>query len=148
MDVGQLILATGMPDRFARVCRTARETNTPLHVVESAEFDVSHAEVGAYLLGVWGLPISIVEAVAFHHRPSLVEAGSADVLAVVHATDALVDAGTLPPDAPVPGLDLAFLASAGRADAVPGWRALVAAELADGGASEPAGAARRGETAR
>lgn len=138
MDVGQLILATGMPDRFARVARTARETGTPLHLVESAEFGVSHAEVGAYLLGVWGLPISIVEAVAFHHRPSLVAAGSADVLAVVHATDALVDSARLPPDAPIPGLDRAFMASVGWADAVRGWHALVALELGDGVAGGPA----------
>jgi hypothetical protein len=30
----------------------------------------SHAELGAYLLGLWGIPDNIVEAVAFHHRPS------------------------------------------------------------------------------
>lgn len=30
----------------------------------------SHAEAGAYLLGLWGLPMSLVETVAFHHRPS------------------------------------------------------------------------------
>ena len=30
----------------------------------------SHAELGAYLLGLWGIPDSIVEIVAFHHKPS------------------------------------------------------------------------------
>ena len=29
----------------------------------------THAEVGAYLLGLWGLPFQIVEAVANHHAP-------------------------------------------------------------------------------
>jgi HD-like signal output (HDOD) protein len=30
----------------------------------------SHAELGAYLLGLWGISDNIVEAVAFHHNPS------------------------------------------------------------------------------
>jgi HD-like signal output (HDOD) protein len=30
---------------------------------------VTHAEVGAFLLGLWGLPFRIVEAVANHHAP-------------------------------------------------------------------------------
>ena len=29
--------------------------------------NITHADVGAYLLGLWGLPDPIVEAVAFHH---------------------------------------------------------------------------------
>jgi hypothetical protein len=36
----------------------------------------THAEVGAYLLGLWGLPDPIRLAVAFHHRPS--DAGVCD----------------------------------------------------------------------
>lgn len=30
---------------------------------------IAHAEIGAYLLGLWGLPYPIVEAVANHHQP-------------------------------------------------------------------------------
>jgi hypothetical protein len=30
----------------------------------------SHSELGAYLLGLWGLPGNVVETVAFHHNPS------------------------------------------------------------------------------
>ena len=31
--------------------------------------NTSHAELGAYLLALWGLPERIVETVAFHHNP-------------------------------------------------------------------------------
>ena len=41
---------------------------------------VTHAEIGAYLLGIWGLPYSIVEAVAHHHTPRRVGLGGLDVL--------------------------------------------------------------------
>ncbi|HJU40309.1 MAG TPA: HDOD domain-containing protein [Tahibacter sp.] len=56
-----------------------------------------HAEVGAYLLGLWGLPIPIVEAVAFHHRPGEVDRQRLGMTGVVHIAAAL--AGDAEPDA-------------------------------------------------
>ena len=80
-----------MPDRFAAVVRAARDSGRPFHEVERELLGVTHAEVGAYLLGVWGLPFTIVEAVAYHHTPGLVTDGERDVLAAVHVADALID---------------------------------------------------------
>jgi HD-like signal output (HDOD) protein len=40
-----------------------------LYDAEQHIFNTSHAEVGAYLMGLWGLPDSIVAAIAFHHNP-------------------------------------------------------------------------------
>lgn len=37
--------------------------------VASAERRITHAEVGAFLLGLWGLPFPIVQAVSNHHSP-------------------------------------------------------------------------------
>jgi len=52
-DVGQLIL-----------------TSTPAVEWENIQAAaITHAEVGAFLLGLWGLPFRIVEAVANHHMP-------------------------------------------------------------------------------
>jgi hypothetical protein len=36
---------------------------------EQQVLGVTHAELGAYLLGLWGLPYAIVEATAYHHLP-------------------------------------------------------------------------------
>ena len=53
-DVGHLILANTPPAEGG----------------ESIPADaITHAEVGAFLLGLWGLPFRIVEAVANHHAP-------------------------------------------------------------------------------
>jgi len=76
-----------------------------------------YAEAGAYLLGMWGLPMAIVEAVARHHRPGGKRAGNGFwVAGAVHVASALV-AG-----APV---DEAYLRSVGMIDKLPMWRALV-----------------------
>ena len=54
-------------------------------------FGVTHAEVGAYLLGLWGIPFPIVEAVAFHHRPNEVPPESRPLVAAVHIASGLVE---------------------------------------------------------
>jgi HD-like signal output (HDOD) protein len=122
-DIGQLVLAVGVPDKYATVLAVADAEDRPLHEVETEVLGVGHAEVGAYLLGVWGVPFSIVEPVAFHHRPSEVMTGTRDVLAAIHVADAVLEAGPVPADAAVPGLDTGFLESGPWAERLPAWRA-------------------------
>jgi HD-like signal output (HDOD) protein len=71
-DVGKLILAWKLPEHFKDLLAKAAEEHCPLCKVEEREHGFSHAEVGAYLLGLWGLPYTVVEAVAFHHGPNRV----------------------------------------------------------------------------
>jgi HD-like signal output (HDOD) protein len=56
----------------------------------------SHAEVGAYLLGIWGLPYPVIEAVAHHHQPRRVAQTHFDVLAALSIADSLVLMGQAP----------------------------------------------------
>jgi len=46
-----------------------------------------HAALSAYLLGLWGLPHNVLEPVAFHERPELVEHDALEVVDVVHLAD-------------------------------------------------------------
>lgn len=48
----------------------------------------SHAEVGAYLLGLWGLPDLILEPVMFHHYPSRLKEDKFSILTAIHVADA------------------------------------------------------------
>jgi putative nucleotidyltransferase with HDIG domain len=75
-DVGKLILAARSPEQFERVLRASRKEHRPLYVLEKELTGTSHAEIGAYLLGLWGLPPSVVAAVSEHHRPIHVETAS------------------------------------------------------------------------
>jgi putative nucleotidyltransferase with HDIG domain len=89
-DVGQLILASEMPERYGPILRAARESRQPLWELEMREFGATHAEIGAYLLGLWGLPNPVVEAVALHHRPAECASRGFSPAIAVHAADALV----------------------------------------------------------
>lgn len=68
-DVGRLLLATKLQDDYTRLERRCAGEGASLSDAELEAFGATHAEVGAYLLGLWGLPADIVEAVRFHHRP-------------------------------------------------------------------------------
>ncbi len=68
-DVGRLVLASKMPDKFCSVVERARERGCEPFQAEEEMLGTSHAEIGAYLLGLWGLPNLAVEAIAHHHHP-------------------------------------------------------------------------------
>jgi len=135
-DIGKLIFAHGIPDAFAEVVRERHRSGRSYYEVEAELLGVTHAEVGAYLLGVWGLPLTIVEAVAFHHNPSVVAEGPVDTLAWVHLADALVEeqrpGGN---SAALDKLDRAFLARAGLLDQLDALRHKAHELAAKGGAA-------------
>lgn len=75
-DVGQLVLAEGAPELFARIVAEKAASGDLLQIVERRLHGVTHAEIGAYLLSLWGLTHAIIDAVAGHH---LVEEGGGPV---------------------------------------------------------------------
>jgi HD-like signal output (HDOD) protein/CheY-like chemotaxis protein len=83
-DVGKLVLAEVAPDHLARAIEGAHLDRVPLYVAEENLIGVSHAEVGAYLLAMWGVPHLIVEAVAHHHHPERVAHEKLDLVSSLY----------------------------------------------------------------
>jgi HD-like signal output (HDOD) protein len=126
-DVGKLVLATRDPAAFARTVELSVAEDEPLVAVEERERGVTHAEAGAYLLSMWGLPEPIVAAVAHHHRPSRSGIRVLGPLGAVHIADVLArELGSSTP----PPLDSDFLVACGVAERLHEWRAIAAAEYA------------------
>lgn len=127
-DVGRLILAAELPNVLQLVFQNAREQHVALHKAEKAVLGTTHAELGAYLLGLWGLPHRIVEAVAFHHTPSDCPGRTLTVLAPVHVANALDSQSHPEPDIEhASTVDLAYIRELGLADRLPEWRDLARA---------------------
>ncbi len=91
-DTGRLALAASLPDQYTQVLKKAQETSMMLWKVETEALGASHTEVGAYLMGIWGLPQDIVETICFHHCPSRSLHAKAGFSAItwVHAAEALL----------------------------------------------------------
>lgn len=87
-DVGKLILADLFEPEYARVLSLSREANLPIFDAEMAVFGVSHAGVGAYLLGLWGFEEGVVLGVARHHQPGTTGSDAPLAVAAVHAANA------------------------------------------------------------
>lgn len=116
-DVGNLVLATGLPEEYQRVAASAAPTAIE---AEREIFGATHAEVGGYLLGLWGLPPAVVEAISLLHAPSETSNPKFSALTAVHVADALLTEAS-PSEAETP-LDLEYLTRLGLADRLPAWR--------------------------
>jgi putative nucleotidyltransferase with HDIG domain len=137
-DVGKLVIAERAPDHFARALAGERQDKRPLFTIEEELIGVSHAEVGAYLLSLWGLPSPVVEAVAHHHHPERVPQDRLDMTSVTYISNLLAreqsyqdQDGTSPSSSPIPS---EFLVVPGIAEQLPQWR-----KIAEEAARKPAG---------
>ena len=111
-DLGQLILATHLPQQLDAALEAGTARHVPLFEAERETIGATHAQVGAYLLGLWGLPDSTVEAVAFHHEPATCTLRAFAPLTAVHAADALLHAAVDGPESVEARLDTEFLKAA------------------------------------
>jgi putative nucleotidyltransferase with HDIG domain len=69
-DIGKLALALNFEEQYHGALKLAEKQKLSPSDVEAQVFGATHADTGAYLLAVWGLPLPVVEAVARHHAPS------------------------------------------------------------------------------
>lgn len=69
-DIGRLFLASVMPDEYCAALLFSEEQCVEPFEAEEKMLGASHAEIGAYLMGLWGIPFPAVEAIAHHHHPT------------------------------------------------------------------------------
>jgi two-component system cell cycle response regulator len=84
--VGELAMASLYPEEYAVVLLKARETQQDLAALERQRFDMDHNQLGATMLGEWGLPEMLIQAAYHHEQPDL--AGFRDgsrVLTLTHS---------------------------------------------------------------
>ena len=61
-DVGKLILAANFPDDYGQVLQILKAGKLNGLEAELKVFGTTHATVAGYLLGLWGLPVPVVES--------------------------------------------------------------------------------------
>jgi HD-like signal output (HDOD) protein/ActR/RegA family two-component response regulator len=123
-DCGKLVLADNFPDEYEQALSLAKQERIPLWQVEGNIFGVHHGSVGAYLLGLWGLPNPIIEALAFHHQPNSYPQDRFNVLTAVHVANALGQEDNTFPDQRSQ-VDEDYLSGLGLDGRLPEWRILL-----------------------
>jgi len=67
-DMGKLLLANYLPDKFQRAIERSDANQWPLPKAEQSIYATDHAEIGAMLAQWWSLPPFLVEAIRSHHH--------------------------------------------------------------------------------
>jgi HD-like signal output (HDOD) protein/CheY-like chemotaxis protein len=134
--VGTLLLLANHPDAFRTAGRICDDDGISIVVAERMVLGATHAELGAYLLGLWGFPDPVVEAVAYHHVPADLGSAKFCTASAVHAAQAVVcdSCFTDKDGAPIHAhLDVAYLRALDKVTRIPHWRQLFTQRPTDGG---------------
>ena len=70
-DLGILILNQYFKNEFEEVVNIVKFEDVPITVAEQKIFGVTHDEVGSWLAQKWNFPKILIEAMRFHHNPTL-----------------------------------------------------------------------------
>lgn len=129
-DIGKLVLVTAAPEKYEEAMRFAEVNSVNRRDAERRIFGTTHSEIGTYLLWLWGLPDSVVEAVAYHHAPGSCPARRLGPLTAVHAANVLAHESSTIAGVPLHGsntaeMDMEYLDHLGLAARVPLWRTLI-----------------------
>lgn len=117
-DIGKVVLLAEVPREYHQVF----EMNPANKDAERQQLGCTHAEVGAYLMSIWGLPLSLVHAVAFHHRPGETAESHFSSLTAVHAADAIASATDTSPLNRDAELDPSYIERLGLTERETIWR--------------------------
>lgn len=126
-DVGLLVLASRFPEEYLQALELNHTAGGDLESAERQVLGTGHGAVGAYLLALWGLPATLVEAAGCHHRIDLQTLPGFTPALAVHAADAFQAAHAEHEVFRTAHLDLDYLKARGFADRVTIWQAEMAA---------------------
>jgi len=122
-DLGKLILATNFQKPYRQLLAEAQTGGQNLWELEYETFGTSHAEIGAYLMGLWSMETPIIEAIAFHHCPARSMAQTMGLLTAVHVGNAIDHENPSAADQEADWqFDAQYLESVGASDRTAPWR--------------------------
>ena len=108
-DIGSVVLAAQLPEAYVAAVKLAAADNISMYLAEKEILGIGHAELGAYLLGLWGLSDAIILATAYHHQPSDANVEEITALTFVHIANELTYAGAKAAVEDLVGLDWDYL---------------------------------------
>ena len=124
-DIGKLILAANFSDAYRELLQALPEAPADRLTQECEMIGTTHAEIGAYLMGLWGLEPPILVAIAFHHCPQDSPMQAIGPLTAVHLANGF-DHGSQPSNRDDPesreNFDVAYLESLGIHGDIKTWR--------------------------
>jgi HD-like signal output (HDOD) protein len=88
-DIGKLLLVSTLHEEYFAATARTKASGCRWFEAEQEILGTTHAEIGAYLLGLWGIPELAVEAIAHHHCPNRIAHSDFDCTTAVYVADLL-----------------------------------------------------------
>ncbi len=86
-DIGKLVLVSSFPGRYQMVLDKIAAENLTIHDSEMEIFGTTHAHMGAYLMGLWGIPGEVVHGIGYHHCHEKFDLSIPMLVSVANAID-------------------------------------------------------------
>ncbi len=124
-DIGKLVMLAKMDKQYEEATLLAGEEGICLRSAEKRIFNAVHDDFGAYLMGLWGMPGPVIEAIGFHHRLDNYPDNQFSPTIAVHLANAFYyekhpDTITTAPHA----VNISHLKTIGLGDKIEPWREL------------------------
>lgn len=124
-DIGKLILAVNFSDAYRALLKGVPESPAERLAKEREMIGTTHAEIGAYLMGLWGMEPPILMAIAFHHSPLASRETAVGPLTAVHLANGFGHCVRQPRESgngAADDVDAAYIAALGATGKVERWR--------------------------
>jgi HD-like signal output (HDOD) protein len=120
-DIGLLAMHSLMREKYQGIVDYAQGEHIPILEAEKKVLGATHAELGAYLMALWGFDDHVIEAIAYHHHPEKAMPNQQPMpLDFVHIADSLIPSIADNPETSTLNTD--FLASKGLSDHLSEWQ--------------------------
>lgn len=120
-DIGKLVLAANAETEYRLVLDLSQKAVLQLHQAEMGIFSSTHAQIGAYLLALWGVPDTVIRAVEMHHSLDSANLQRFEPALAVHLAQNLEPARKKQ-------LNMALIEQLGLLDRIPVWEQALQSE--------------------
>jgi HD-like signal output (HDOD) protein len=120
-EIGRFIIIDNFPDQFAAASAGARATKSSLLSRLREAFQTTPAQVGAYVLELWGLPRGVVNTISWLDTPEDDQANGFSLTTALYVADHIASARFPADSCPVEDWKTDYLQAVGCADNIPAW---------------------------
>jgi putative nucleotidyltransferase with HDIG domain len=92
-DMGKIIFSSVHPELIDRINDFCREKGIPVETFEDLSAGLNHSEIGAMIAKKWNFPEALINAIKFHHTPTVAPVEYRDVVFTVYLANALAHFG-------------------------------------------------------
>ncbi|MCB2109334.1 MAG: HDOD domain-containing protein [Rhodobacteraceae bacterium] len=118
--LGTIVLIANQPKQFVDAMSKADTARGSWLDTEYEMFGATHAQIGGYILGLWGFSDGVVEAVTYHHNPSALTSAAAPILTAVHVAQYMTRLKATGHGE----LDQAYLSASGQTERLKSWQSV------------------------